>query len=118
MKLDSAVFYTNNLNKAIEFYRDALGFKVEYIQEGRFASFIFPNRVKLGIRQKNVNEDREVPGYQTVFISTDNIKVLYDDLRRKRIALYREISTLEGWGTNSQILDPDGNKVVFVKLEK
>lgn len=50
MKLDSAVFYSNDLNEVIPFYWDVLGFEVEYIQEGKFVSFIFPNGAKLGIK--------------------------------------------------------------------
>ena len=33
MKLDSAIFYTNNLKKAISFYKDIIGLEVENIEE-------------------------------------------------------------------------------------
>lgn len=117
MNLSSAVFYTNDIKKIIIFYRDILDFKVDYIQEGRFVSFIFENGAKLGIRQKNPTEAHEVPGYQTVFISVDNAQKTYDELVAKGVEIYREISTLKGWGINFQILDPDKNKVAFVELE-
>lgn len=118
MNLDSAVFYTNNIDKAIQFFRDQLEFQVEYIQENRFVSFIFPNGAKLGIRQKNPSEDREVPGNQSVFVSVDDAKSLASQLKAKGIELYREISFLDGWGTNFQILDQDGNKIAFVEHEE
>jgi len=119
MNLSSAVFYTNDIEAVIKFYRDVIGFKVEYIQEGRFVSFIFENGAKLGIRQKNPAEaHHEVPGYQTVFISVDDAQKTYDELVAKGVEIYREINTLKGWGTNFQILDADKNKVAFVELEK
>lgn len=124
MNLDSAVFYTNDLNKVIEFYRDVLGFEVEYIQDGRFVSFIFSNGAKLGIKQRV--EEREIPGAQTVFISVDNIKELYQKLKGldssvpqndEGIIFAKELVE-QDWGTNFSILDPDKNKVQFVEHTK
>ncbi len=59
MKLDSAVFYSNDLIITIPFYRDTLGLEVNYIQENRFASFNFENS-KLGIKQKKKKEKFQV----------------------------------------------------------
>jgi predicted enzyme related to lactoylglutathione lyase len=115
MNLDSAVFYTNDLSKVIEFYSGLLGFKVEYIQDGRFVSFIFPNGAKLGVKQSI--EEREIPGAQTVFISVDNIKELYEELKGKKCDFAKELVE-QDWGTNFSILDPDKNKVLFVEAKK
>jgi predicted enzyme related to lactoylglutathione lyase len=113
MNLDSAVFYTNDINTVIPFYRDVLGFTVEYIQEGRFVSFIFPNGARLGIKQKA--EDREIPGAQTVFISVESdIEVEYEKLKQAGATVYKEL-VVQDWGTNFSILDPDNNKVQFVQ---
>ena len=111
MKLDSAVFYTNDLDRIIEFYRDILKFKVDYIQEGRFASFDLGN-AKLGIKQ--TKEERETPGHQTVFIAVDDIQKVYDEIKSKGLEILKELVE-ENWGTNFSILDPDENKVQFVE---
>ena len=116
MKLDSAVFYTNDLEKAIEFHRDVIGFEVEYIQEGRFVSFIFPNGAKLGIKQRK--EEREIPGHQTAFIEVENVEDLFGELKSKGIEMYKELTALEGFGKNFAILDPDKNKIEFVEHKK
>jgi len=50
MNLHSAVFYSNDLSKAIPFYTEKLDFKMEYQQEDKFVSFIFPNGARLGIK--------------------------------------------------------------------
>lgn len=112
MELESAVFYTNDLSRVVEFYRDLIGLSVDYIQEGRFASFIFDNKVKLGIKQKK--EEREVPGSQAIFIAVDNIDEKYSEIKSKNIPIHK-VLTVQDWGTNFAVLDPDGNKVEFVE---
>ncbi|MDP3993084.1 MAG: VOC family protein [bacterium] len=112
MDLDSAVFYSNDINAVIPFYRDTLGFKLES-QSERFVSFIFPSGGRLGI--KNKTEEREVPGNQTVFISTDEVQSLYEALSGKKdVVIYKEPREWP-WGKEFSILDPDSNKVLFIQ---
>ena len=90
MKLDSAVFYSKDIGKIVPFYRDILGFTVEYQQGDKYISFIFSNDARLGIKRKI--EERELPGAQTVFISLEaGIDILYEDLRQKNIPIYKEL---------------------------
>jgi predicted enzyme related to lactoylglutathione lyase len=109
MKLHSAIFYSHNLDKAISFYKEVLGFEVDYIQEGRFASFKLEGG-KLGIKQKK--EEREVPGHQAVFIEVDNIESVYKKFQERGIRFLKEL-TQEDWATNFSLLDSDGNKIQF-----
>jgi len=113
MKLDSVIFYTNNLGKAVSFYCDKVGLEVDYIQEDRFASFKFKNG-KLGI--KKAKEEREMPGYQTVFIEVENIEEVYNQFKAKGINFRKELIK-EDWGTNFSFLDPDGNKPQFISKQ-
>mgnify|MGYP000849607126 CR=1 FL=1 len=110
MKLDSAIFYSNNLAVTLPFYRDVLGFAVDYVQEGRFVSLKLDGG-KLGIKQRK--EAREIPGHQTVFIEVDNIESVYKGFQEKNITFLKEL-TKEDWATNFSLLDPDGNKVQFL----
>ena len=113
MNLDSAVFYSNNIEKVVQFYRDTLDFTVEYQQGDAYVSFIFPNNARLGIKKKV--EERELPGAQTVFISLErDIEILYETLKKKDVHIYKELVAQE-WGKNFSILDPDNNKVQFVE---
>ncbi len=111
MKLDSAVFYTNTLSQALAFYKDTLGWSLEYIQEGRFASFVFEN-ARLGIKQ--AKEEREIPGHQTVFLACEDIEEEYKNIQSRNIPILKDL-TREDWAINFSILDPDGNKILFVK---
>jgi predicted enzyme related to lactoylglutathione lyase len=113
MNLDSAVFYSNDIGRVIKFYRDVLGFVVEYQQGDKYVSFIFPNNARLGIKKKI--EEREIPGAQTVFISMDKgIESWYEMLKSKGVQIYKEL-IIQDWGKNFSILDPDNNKVQFVE---
>ncbi|HEY4484530.1 MAG TPA: VOC family protein [Candidatus Paceibacterota bacterium] len=112
MNFDSAVFYTNDLGKVLDFYKDILGITLEFKDEERYLSFIFPNGARLGIKRKTT--DREIPGAQTVIFSVEkDIEKLFDDLKNK-VPVYKELLTYE-WGKNFSILDPDGNKVEFIQ---
>ncbi|MFA7286397.1 MAG: VOC family protein [Patescibacteria group bacterium] len=115
MNLDSAVFYTEDIEKATRFYRDVLDFTIEQQQADKYVSFIFPNNARLGIKKKI--ETREIPGAQTVFISLEQgIEELYDSLKQKKIIIHKEL-VLEDWGKNFSILDLDENKVQFVQKQ-
>lgn len=111
MDLDSAIFYSHDINQVIAFYRDILGFEIEYHQEGRFVSFIFPNGSRLGIKKQR--EEREVPGHQTVFIAIKDIETFYDQLQSK-VEIYKTLTT-EPWGKEFAILDADQNKILFIE---
>lgn len=111
MNLNSAIFYSHNIEAVIPFYRDTLGFELEY-QTERFVSFVFPNGACLGI--KNQTKEREVPGYQTVFISVGDIESLYAEHRKLSLDFYTELMEYP-WGKEYSILDVDRNKVLFLQ---
>jgi catechol 2,3-dioxygenase-like lactoylglutathione lyase family enzyme len=113
MKLDSAIFYSNSIKEAISFYRDILGFNLEYQQGDKYVSFVFLNGARLGIKHRS--EDREVPGFQTVFASVgEEIDKLYNLLKTKDVKIYSELA-LKSCGREFSILDPDKNKVLFIQ---
>lgn len=91
-------------------YLEKLGFEWDY-QAGRFVSFKFSNG-RLGI--KNQSEEREVPGYQTVFIEVEEIEEVFAALKEKGGEFRKEISE-QPWGKEFSLLDPDGNKVLYVQ---
>ncbi len=115
MNLDGAVFYTSDIEKITDFYQNIIGLQLEYRQGDKFVSFIFPNGGRLGI--KKAVEQRETPGKQSVFIAVDQIEELYQQLKDQDLNIYKEL-TDESWGTAFDILDPDDNKVVFMRRKK
>ena len=116
MNFDTAIFYTNNIEAITLFYKEVMGFALEYQNGTRYVSFVFPNGAKLGIKQKD--KEREIPGAQTIIISIESdIDRLYKKLQEQSIPVYKELTSQE-WGKNFAILDPDKNKVEFVERLK
>lgn len=110
--LDSAIFYTKNIARIIDFYTNKLGLKLEYNENNYFASFIFPSGKKLGIRQEK--GERERAGHQTVFLSVDDIEKEFEKIQSGEFDIYRELEN-HSWGKAFAIMDPDNNKIEFIE---
>lgn len=115
MNLDSAVFYSHDIEKIIKFYVEKLDFKLEYVISEKFASFIFPNGARLGI--KKAVEEREIPGAQSVFISVVGIEDFYKKIQEKGLEIRKEL-THKDYGIEFSVLDPDKNKVEFIQRKE
>ncbi len=112
MKLDSAILYTNDLSRVVDYYQNVVGLKLDYLQDGSYASFKFANGVSLGIKLKK--EDREVPGMQTVSIATGDADTLYAKFKNKKVVFYKDLVD-QSFGKTFSILDPDDNKILFIQ---
>ena len=112
MKLDSAVLYSTDIDKALSFYQDVIGLELDYRNGNNFVSFNFSNGASLGI--KKAVEKREVPGTQAFIIGVENANSEYEAMKKKGAKFYKEL-TEESWGVEFAILDPDNNKVEFIQ---
>lgn len=110
--LDAVIFYTNDLGEAVKFYTEQIGLKLEYKSGDKYASFLFDNGVKLGI--KRASEEREVPGAQTFFLATENAEAEYEKVQKKGLKIRKELVE-EEWAIEFSIVDPDGNKIEYVQ---
>ena len=112
MDLDSAILYTNDINRIRDFYENVVGLKVEYQDGDHYVSFVFLNGVKLGINKSVL--PREKPGGQTFFIRVNDIQIQYEKYQKLHFDFYEKFEKYN-WGTYFAILDPDGNKIGFVQ---
>lgn len=110
--LDAVVLYTNDIDKAVDFYVRQIGLKLEYRSGDKYVSFLFDNGVKLGI--KKAVEKREIPGSQTFFLATKDAKREFENAQKKGLNIYKELVE-EPWALEFSVLDPDGNKVEYVQ---
>jgi len=110
--LDSAILYSKDIPKIIDFYQNKLGIKLEYKEDDYFVSFIFPSGKKLGIRQEKGK--REKAGHQTVFFVVDDIDEEFKIIKSGDFEIYSELENHD-WGRAFAIMDPDNNKVEFVE---
>lgn len=112
MKLDSAVFYTNDIDKVTEFYQNIIGLKLDHVEDDKYVEFWFENGVRLGI--KKTTKDKENPGFQTIFIATEDAKSLFNKLKEKNLIFDKELVE-QSWGIEFTVLDPDENRVLFMQ---
>ncbi len=112
MRLDTTIIYTSDIEKSIMFYRDLLGLELIFRDGKEYASFIFDNGSKLGI--KTQAEERELPGAQTFIVTTPNLDNLSSRLKDRGIVFYSDIRDYP-WGRHFSILDPDRNKIEFIE---
>ncbi len=106
MKLAYAIFYTNDINRIISFYRDSLGFEFVFSDQ-RFAAFKIGDAL-LGIKIREL--DREIAGHQTTIIQIEDVHHMHQIAQKKNWNIFTPL-TDEAWGKNFSILDPDGNRV-------
>lgn len=111
MKVDSAVFYTKDVNAIIDFYQNVMGFGLLTRQGDAFCSFGLEGDAKLSIRIEM--GEREAAGHQTVFIACDNIQEKYEEYEYKGANIPEGISEYD-WGIKFDVFDPDNNKVEFI----
>jgi predicted enzyme related to lactoylglutathione lyase len=111
MRTAYTIFYTEDIERITNFYRDTLGLEIEELRQNSFVSFKLENGL-LGI--KNKVEEREIPGSQTIIVSVNNIDEIYKEFKEKDLIWYKDLIK-QDWGTNFAILDPDGNKFDVVQ---
>jgi predicted enzyme related to lactoylglutathione lyase len=111
MDLIGPIFYSKDLNAAVEFYKK-LGLELEELQGKTFAQFKFSNGQKLGI--KKAAEEREKPGSQSTMIHVDAIEKVYKKFQSKELMIVYPLAK-QAWGTTFIISDPDGNWLEFIE---
>jgi predicted enzyme related to lactoylglutathione lyase len=108
MKLSYGIFYTNNLQEITQYYQDVVGFELAS-KDNKFVSFKIGDSF-FGIKIRE--NEREIPGHQTVIVSVNDLDDWYKKLKGKGVAFFSDLVS-ESWGRNFSILDLDGNKVEF-----
>lgn len=110
--LDAVVFYTHDIPTVVDYCTDKIGLELEYVSGEQYASFLFENGAKLGI--KKASEEREIPGSQTLFIAVQDAGAEFERAKQEGLNIYKEL-TDEEWAIEFSVLDPDGNKVEYVQ---
>jgi len=110
--LDSVIFYTNDIDRVVDYYTNVIGLRLEYRSGDKYASFLFDNNVRLGI--KKAVEEREVPGAQTFFLAVEDAEAEFKKAQGKGLSIRKQL-VKEPWAIEFSVLDPDGNKIEFVQ---
>ncbi|MFA6136301.1 MAG: VOC family protein [Candidatus Paceibacterota bacterium] len=119
-------FYISDIKKSLEFYVDALGFKIEYRRENPNFVFLSYQGSQLMIQELREGEkEREKLEYPfgrgiNFQINTDNISAIVDSLKKHNYPLKKEAE--DNWYKKDDtvygcrevlVLDPDGYLLRF-----
>jgi predicted enzyme related to lactoylglutathione lyase len=111
-----ASVYVTDQAKALDFYRDSLGFEVRadapYGPGLRWIEVV-PKGADTGIAiLARPNEWPELPaGTPVLTLTASDVRALHDEMKAKGVAIAQPPSS-EAWGTYFMLLDVEGNGIV------
>ena len=107
------VLAVNDLKRSVEFYRESLGFKVDFETEGW--SFLSRDQMKLMLGHC----PNEIPASNIhdhswfAYVNVEKIDSLYQELKNKTVEIVQDIAD-KPWGMREfGIVTPDGHRIVF-----
>ncbi len=110
----------NDQERALEFYRDKLGFKVVTDapdgQGGRWLELAIPGGQTHVVIYPPVGEGQRVGGFSNVLFAADDIRETHDELASRGIKITVPV-TEQPWGTFFQFADPDGNEFLVSQVQ-
>jgi catechol 2,3-dioxygenase-like lactoylglutathione lyase family enzyme len=120
LKAAVPVLYVRDVTAAARFYRDALGFQIDFLH-GQPAFYGAVSRDGARLHLKFVHEAVFGPGRVEdedlimAFVPIDNIRALSAEYLAKGVPFTQE-PTKQAWGgTDFHVRDPDGNRIAFVE---
>jgi catechol 2,3-dioxygenase-like lactoylglutathione lyase family enzyme len=99
--------------RALDFYLAFLGFSIEF--EHRFSDDLplYLGISRNGLRLHLSAHEGDVGPGSTIFVPTQNIERLRDELNAKRYGSGRAGIVVQAWGKVLEVQDPSGNRIRF-----
>lgn len=111
----SITFYVSNLKRAAKFYEEILGLEKKY----EYSSYVgFEcGGVEIGLIPKTKEEQKSSLLSSSVELLVDNVDKMYDELKRKRVKIIKELHNEPWGGREATFTDPDGNIIEIVQID-
>jgi lactoylglutathione lyase len=107
ISLYSAAVFVNDLDRAVEFYRDMLGLPLR--ARGSFGAEFLEGETRLGVHPAAHPDARAMVGRHTgLTFRVDGLLHLCGDLHARGVRFLAE-PTEQEWGIMALVADPDGN---------
>jgi glyoxylase I family protein len=110
-------YQTRDVNRAVEFYTQQLGFELRHQQGTAFASvscggtdLLLSGLGSSGARPLPDGQQQEPGGWNRVVLAVSDLPSVVADLKERGVPFRSDIVTGPG-GKQIQLLDPDGNPV-------
>ena len=119
-KARSVGIYVSDQDRALEFYRDKLGFEVHQDtpmgesgppghEEKRWIEVSPKGAETLVILYTPPGMEDRIGGFSNIMWDTDDIQATYEELEAKGVE-FTQPPSQQGWGWWAQFKDPDGNE--------
>lgn len=119
-RVRSVGIYVSDQDRALEFYRDKLGFEVLQDtpmgdmgppghREQRWIAVAPKGSDTLAILYTPPGMESRIGGFSNILWDTDDIQATFEDLKAKGVEFTQEPAQ-QGWGWWAQFMDPDGNE--------
>jgi catechol 2,3-dioxygenase-like lactoylglutathione lyase family enzyme len=111
----SITFYVSNLKRAAKFYEEILGLEKKY----EYASYVgFEcGGVEIGLIPKPKEGQKSSLLSPSVELLVDDVDKVYDELKRKRVKIIKELHDETWGGREATFTDPDGNILEIVQID-
>ena len=108
----ASVFPVRDVDKSLAYYRDALGFQVEFTY-GQPASYAGIERGGALIHLQAAADTKRQPGQAAMYIFVTGVDALYEELRSRGARVVEEPKTYDYGMRDFAIADLDGNQLTF-----
>lgn len=116
IKQMSPLLPVTNIENAIEFYTNKLGFDINFRYQDFYAGIIKDSysihlKMKESFNEKKLNKHKEDVD---ITFSVDNIENLYEELLKKSVNIIQSIRQMP-YGKEFYVADPDENILAFLE---
>ena len=106
------VFVVRDVRRAVEYYRDALGFRVEFT-DGDPVSYAGVERDEVLIHLQAASETKRAPGQSSIYVFVSDVDNLYDELKGRGARTLKAPQDYAYGMRDFDVEDLDGNHVGF-----
>ena len=111
VRMEGLTLPVSDLERSLAFYRNLLGFEVEY-RNGSTIALLRIGEGTLGLLHAKVPGPTEQRKNVHVELTTDDLDGLYEDLKGRGAEFY-EPPRDKSWERSMSLLDPDGYRIEF-----
>lgn len=115
-RLDHVYYWTQDMDRAVKFYRDVLGLELLRREGSSWAEFE-AGTIRLGLHGALEGRPVEAGGATAVF-EVDDLDAARAALEEKGVELLDHMGEVEGYARFASFLDPDGNTVQVIEYRK
>ncbi|MGZ6013834.1 MAG: glyoxalase superfamily protein [Caulobacteraceae bacterium] len=122
VKSATPIFFVSDVRRAAAFYRDALGFKIDFLHaDPPFYGSVSRGQACIHLRlvhqtwfaERSASEESLI----LATIEVSDVRALFAEFEARGVAFVQTLTHQPWGGTDFQVRDPDGNAFSFVSYD-